>query len=506
MSRFNRSVRVGEDRASLYTEITDKIIAELEAGRIPWVQPWGTAAVKAPLAMPRNATTQRRYSSINVLILWGAVIERGFSGQSWLTFRQALGLGGRHPPGNAGTRDRRIDALKCGRAMNHDMPSGKAPPTITPGTEAAYEKRFRQLNRAARRKMLLAAGATGARPTLTADAFVFFLLSKRPRYRANSWRQVRRAAIFGMTQEAERDPAAAPAIRAAISRLEAAAPAPDENLPPQTSSTKAKRCGEGDLDRLCFAVLAGRSPNGKRLVKLSSRLGSDRLSAMRMARSAIQKIERDRIRVGTHRPEREKHQRTFDRRTPDPALGSASAGSRGRRFQLDRDCAWAELCPALGDAWVATVQNHRTAISSKKKRPTLYSMREATARWKAAYLSADQSTEQRIAGLAIVAALLGHISDETASKHYGRRPSPQTLRVGERARQASGRLHNALSRSRKRSTRPMAVSRSCSRSRWSIRPAIPSRCSTSPRATIRRRRPLSMMEQRGLLGSRRCLR
>ena len=52
MSR--RTTRVGADRASLYTEITDKIIAELEAGRIPWVQPWATA-IKAPLAMPRNA-------------------------------------------------------------------------------------------------------------------------------------------------------------------------------------------------------------------------------------------------------------------------------------------------------------------------------------------------------------------------------------------------------------------------------------------------------------------
>jgi N-terminal domain of anti-restriction factor ArdC len=30
----------------------------------------------------------------DLLILWGAVIEHGFSGQSWLTFRQALGLGG----------------------------------------------------------------------------------------------------------------------------------------------------------------------------------------------------------------------------------------------------------------------------------------------------------------------------------------------------------------------------------------------------------------------------
>jgi antirestriction protein ArdC len=103
MSRSTARVRSGQDRTSLYQEITDKIIAELEAGRAPWVQPWGMAAVKAPLAMPRNASTHRRYSGINVLILWGAVIERGFSSQSWLTFRQALGLGGNVRKGERGT-------------------------------------------------------------------------------------------------------------------------------------------------------------------------------------------------------------------------------------------------------------------------------------------------------------------------------------------------------------------------------------------------------------------
>ena len=103
MSGHTARVRAGNDRTSLYTEITDKLIAELEAGRIPWVQPWGTAAIKAPLAMPRNASTQRGYSGINVLILWGSVIEHGFSGQSWLTFRQALGLGGHVRKGERGT-------------------------------------------------------------------------------------------------------------------------------------------------------------------------------------------------------------------------------------------------------------------------------------------------------------------------------------------------------------------------------------------------------------------
>jgi len=95
--------RAGRDRTSLYQEITDKIIAELEAGRVPWVQPWGTAAAKASLAMPKNAATQRRYSGVNVLILWGAVIERGFSAHCWLTFRQALGLGGNVRKGEHGT-------------------------------------------------------------------------------------------------------------------------------------------------------------------------------------------------------------------------------------------------------------------------------------------------------------------------------------------------------------------------------------------------------------------
>ena len=102
MSRHTAHARTGRDPTSLYQEITDKIIAELEVGRVPWVQPWGTAPANASLTMPKNAATQRQYSGINVLILWGAVIER-FSIQNWLTFRQALGLGGNVRKGEHGT-------------------------------------------------------------------------------------------------------------------------------------------------------------------------------------------------------------------------------------------------------------------------------------------------------------------------------------------------------------------------------------------------------------------
>ncbi|MBV9840647.1 MAG: DUF1738 domain-containing protein [Sphingomonadaceae bacterium] len=98
----SRPLGASADRANLYDEITSKIIAELEAGRLPWVQPWGSSAVSAPLAMPRNAATGRAYSGINILILWGAVVARGYSRQSWLTFRQALSLGGAIRKGERG--------------------------------------------------------------------------------------------------------------------------------------------------------------------------------------------------------------------------------------------------------------------------------------------------------------------------------------------------------------------------------------------------------------------
>jgi antirestriction protein ArdC len=59
--------------------------------------------VRAPLGLPKNAATCRAYSGINVLILWSAVVENGFMVQSWLTFKQALALGGYVRKGERGT-------------------------------------------------------------------------------------------------------------------------------------------------------------------------------------------------------------------------------------------------------------------------------------------------------------------------------------------------------------------------------------------------------------------
>lgn len=94
--------REGEQsRINLYSEITNRIIADLERGCVPWVKPWGAA--KAGVGLPRNGATGRGYSGINILILWGAVIERAYPSQNWLTFRQALALGGGVRKGEHGT-------------------------------------------------------------------------------------------------------------------------------------------------------------------------------------------------------------------------------------------------------------------------------------------------------------------------------------------------------------------------------------------------------------------
>lgn len=82
------------------SEMTAKIVAALEAGVAPWVKPWNGDG-GAPLAsgLPRNAVTGRPYHGGNVLVLWCA----GFSDPRWLTFKQALALGGCVRKGERGT-------------------------------------------------------------------------------------------------------------------------------------------------------------------------------------------------------------------------------------------------------------------------------------------------------------------------------------------------------------------------------------------------------------------
>ncbi|MDQ2102543.1 ArdC family protein [Azospirillum isscasi] len=140
MPDIARTVRAGSDRTSLYAEITARIIAELEAGRLPWVQPWGTPAAAAPLGLPRNAATGRAYTGVNVLILWGAVVACGFSSQGWLTFRQALALGGHVRKGERGTTVVYADRFIPDDERRRARDAGEAPQAIP------FLKRFTVFN------------------------------------------------------------------------------------------------------------------------------------------------------------------------------------------------------------------------------------------------------------------------------------------------------------------------------------------------------------------------
>ncbi len=131
----DKSTRTG---ATLYNEVTDRIIAQLEEGTLPWVRPWdsGTAA----LGLPRNAGTGRRYSGINVLILWARLFEQGYGSQCWLTYRQAQALGGNVRKGEQGTTVCYADRF---------TPKGQDEATFGPDGEprqVAFLKRFTVFN------------------------------------------------------------------------------------------------------------------------------------------------------------------------------------------------------------------------------------------------------------------------------------------------------------------------------------------------------------------------
>jgi len=140
-------------RVNLYNEVTRKIISELEAGRFPWVQPWSSSAASGP-GLPRNALTKRRYSGVNVLLLWGAAIEGGYPSQCWMTFRQALEAGGNVRKGERGTTvvyaDRFIPEAEKARAVESGEDARAVP----------FLKRFTVFN---------VAQCEGLRPGLAAD-------------------------------------------------------------------------------------------------------------------------------------------------------------------------------------------------------------------------------------------------------------------------------------------------------------------------------------------------
>lgn len=82
----------------IYQEVTDRIITALEAGTVPWLRPWRDDRSGSALE-PYNAHSGRPYNGVNLLILG----TMPYPDLGWLTFKQALDLGGAVRKGEKGT-------------------------------------------------------------------------------------------------------------------------------------------------------------------------------------------------------------------------------------------------------------------------------------------------------------------------------------------------------------------------------------------------------------------
>jgi hypothetical protein len=292
------------------------------------------------------------------------------------------------------------------------------------GTPLAYARRYNQLVATARRTMPRAAGQREEDVKVTPAMLATFLINRKSCYAANSWRLVRASVMWAMEVIATTEPLHAKETRAAIARLLAEQPKPDETRPIMTSRTKAKGCSQDDANRIRHAAFASRAPGG---ADLATYINGARLTGLRQCEwpgAILRKSERPGY--------------MWD------LIVANAKNSNGRTHGAYRTLYWTNLSPDLvADvfAWIAVASSpdYATRLDTSGKLlnkltrdlfprrtewPTLSSMRhEAVARWKGHYFREGQSEAERRLALATVAALMGHGSDESATRHYARASS-----------------------------------------------------------------------------------
>jgi antirestriction protein ArdC len=77
----------------VYEVITDRILAALDQGTIPWRKPWKCGGA------PRNFVSGKPYRGLNIFL----TAMQGYASPYWITFRQATERGGQVRAGEKGT-------------------------------------------------------------------------------------------------------------------------------------------------------------------------------------------------------------------------------------------------------------------------------------------------------------------------------------------------------------------------------------------------------------------
>jgi antirestriction protein ArdC len=80
-------------RVDVYDRVTSHIVAALEQGTRPWMQPWNASHAAGSISRPLRHNG-KPYSGVNIICLWMTAEVSGFSCPYWMTFQQAKELGG----------------------------------------------------------------------------------------------------------------------------------------------------------------------------------------------------------------------------------------------------------------------------------------------------------------------------------------------------------------------------------------------------------------------------
>ena len=91
-----KAIRTVRDAAQ---ETTNKIIAALEAGTVPWQKTW--KGVNAGL--PRSLATGKPYRGVNTFVLWFEGAAKGYKSDYWATYKQISERGGQVRKGERST-------------------------------------------------------------------------------------------------------------------------------------------------------------------------------------------------------------------------------------------------------------------------------------------------------------------------------------------------------------------------------------------------------------------
>ncbi|HZR03103.1 MAG TPA: zincin-like metallopeptidase domain-containing protein [Burkholderiales bacterium] len=88
-------------RTDLYTRVTDRIIADLEQGARPWMKPWHSTDAEGRISLPLRHNGAP-YRGINILLLWGESLDKGYARSTWMTYKQAAELNAQVKKGEHG--------------------------------------------------------------------------------------------------------------------------------------------------------------------------------------------------------------------------------------------------------------------------------------------------------------------------------------------------------------------------------------------------------------------